>query len=54
MDMNDLTNAAIEGAESLALPLIIIGVGLIGFGALKHWLEPWVVEVVCRELLKCS
>jgi len=54
MDMNDLTNAAIEGAELLAKPLIILGIGLIGFGLLKYSLEPWVIETVCRELIVCD
>jgi len=54
MNMNDLTSSVIEGAKSLAMPMIILGTGLIGFGLLKYSLEPWVVETVCRELIKCD
>lgn len=51
MDMNDLTNAALEELPKL---LIIFGIGMLGFAALKYFVEPWVIETVCRELWKCD
>lgn len=54
MDMNDLTSAAWEGIESLGKPLIIIGIGLIGYALLKHSIEPWVINIVCKELINCD
>lgn len=51
MDMNDLTNAALEDLPRL---LIIFGIGILGFVALKYFVEPWVIETACRELVKCD
>lgn len=54
MSMNDLTYAISEGLAMMGKSLIVIVIGLIGYALLKYYVEPWVIEVSCRELVKCG
>lgn len=49
--MKSLINAALEDKPRT---LIILCIGVLGFSALKYVVEPWAVETVCRELLRCD
>lgn len=40
--------------EDLQKMLIIFGYGILGFVALKCFVEPWLIETVCRELWNCD
>ncbi len=33
---------------------VILGLGFLIFLWMKIYLEPWVIETTCRELLKCD
>lgn len=45
--LNDLCNRLLK-------PSVIIGVGLLGYLWLKDYVEPFVIEVACKELFNCN
>ena len=40
-------------SERMGFWLVTISSGLIFFYLLKYHVEPWVIEVFCKELFKC-
>lgn len=33
--------------------IVAILIGLCIFAAIKNFIEPWVIETICRELVRC-
>ena len=41
-------------SKRAAFWLTTFSVGLVFFYLLKYHVEPWVIEVFCKELVKCA
>ena len=54
MDLNDATNVVSDNLDTIVKVLVMTGIGLLGYSLLKYSIEPWVIETVCRELIKCD